>query len=328
MKQESEIRKFGWISFSAILHAAILGLAVFLPANSIEHNPLETVDIVEVTTEDKTVPPVLEPEPAVARQSVAQATSPVPATPKSAPISEAPKPEAPKPAPQPKIVRSQAPKAAVLPPSVISDDSDVVVAKEPAPEKKESPPEKQQELPKKMVKADPVPPTPEPEATADEPEEDAAPVVAVVAAAPPPPPAPLPVAKVAAAAAPVAVATKPTSAASGTEAGTGSATKGSPANAEKLRAAPAVVNKPPLYPEDDRKAQKEGSVRIRFYVNSDGSVGKPEILKNTGSDEMGKNALGNLKNYRYDSNQTGWWEKDFKFSLNGESEEYGGTLRR
>jgi TonB family protein len=83
-----------------------------------------------------------------------------------------------------------------------------------------------------------------------------------------------------------------------------------------------------MYPDTDRKAHREGDVRVRFFVNADGQVGRSQLLNNSGSKDMSDSALGALKGYRYDSNQAGWWEKTFHFSLNGNGEVYGGQLRR
>lgn len=79
-------------------------------------------------------------------------------------------------------------------------------------------------------------------------------------------------------------------------------------------------NLKPQYPMVDRLRKHEGEVRLLGYVNNNGRVESPQVLKNTGSAHMAREALLAFQKYRFKLGQTGWIEMPFQFKLSGPTE--------
>lgn len=108
----------------------------------------------------------------------------------------------------------------------------------------------------------------------------------------------------------------------------GGGTADKPGDGEELKPLNPNGSGLPEYPEEDRKAGREGKVNLRFLVDDTGSVSQVAIHQNTGSRQMGLNAQAYLQAMKFSARQKGWWEKEFSFSLAGDPIVYGGQLRQ
>lgn len=97
-------------------------------------------------------------------------------------------------------------------------------------------------------------------------------------------------------------------------------------NADDLREAPG--NKKPAYPDEDRLAQREGTVVFVAFVERDGTISQIRNEKSASSPSLDKEALTAFQKYRYMPGQQGWIRKAFTFSLRGDAEEIPTRLRR
>lgn len=94
---------------------------------------------------------------------------------------------------------------------------------------------------------------------------------------------------------------------------------------EQLRQMPG--NKFPQYSSEERLARQEGNTMFYAYVNKDGSLSQFKLGQSTGYRNLDGKTLAALKKWKFYPGQEGWVEMPFKWSLNGEALEAGGTLR-
>lgn len=94
---------------------------------------------------------------------------------------------------------------------------------------------------------------------------------------------------------------------------------------EQLRQMPG--NKFPQYSSEERLARQEGNTMFYAYVNKDGSLSQFKLGQSTGYRNLDGKTLAALKKWKFYPGQEGWVEMPFKWTLNGEAMEAGGTLR-
>ena len=64
------------------------------------------------------------------------------------------------------------------------------------------------------------------------------------------------------------------------------------------------------------------------FVTKDGRLTDVTLERGANSPAMTQNSLRAFRQYRYQPGQEGWVRQTFKFTLEGQPQEIGGTLRR
>jgi len=86
-------------------------------------------------------------------------------------------------------------------------------------------------------------------------------------------------------------------------------------------------NQKPTYSQADRLAGNQGEVSFLAYVLRDGSLGQLKVLKSSGHRSLDLRTLAAIRTWRFFPGQEGWVEIPFKWDLRGGPQELPATLR-
>jgi TonB family protein len=86
-------------------------------------------------------------------------------------------------------------------------------------------------------------------------------------------------------------------------------------------------NRPPAYPSDARREQRQGTVDLVYYVTPEGSVRDVHLVKSSGSADLDQSAMTAVEKYRYYPGQEGWTEHPVNFVLKGPAQAAPTRLR-
>lgn len=86
-------------------------------------------------------------------------------------------------------------------------------------------------------------------------------------------------------------------------------------------------NRPPQYPTIARRNNQQGQVKLAYFVNSDGSVGKMKLVKSSGYPLLDKEAVRAVSQYKYTPGQAGWTLHPVNFQLQGPVKKMPSRLR-
>lgn len=119
--------------------------------------------------------------------------------------------------------------------------------------------------------------------------------------------------------------------AAGSTAGLGSKNEGEgPQPGETVRAVSDFKqmggNPKPQYSNEDRMANRSGTVTFQAFVNKDGSLNEFQLVESSGHRSLDAKTLQALKKWKFAAGQEGWIEIPFQWDLKGGAQETS-TLR-
>ena len=76
-------------------------------------------------------------------------------------------------------------------------------------------------------------------------------------------------------------------------------------------------NKPPAYPMQARREQRQGQVDLLYRVTKDGRVADVQVAKSSGHSDLDQAAISAVSSYRFVPGQEGWASHPVIFSIKG-----------
>lgn len=76
-------------------------------------------------------------------------------------------------------------------------------------------------------------------------------------------------------------------------------------------------NRPPVYPPQARRQSWQGAVTLNYYVTQQGAVKEVKVVQSSGFDDLDREAVRAISQYRYVAGQEGWTSHPVIFSLKG-----------